>query len=143
MHISRGLAKQIILFLIVGGTTLLIDLLVTLFCYHVLGLPAYFASAIGFLSGFFFNFPMNKKRVFKHDSDDRFRFVTQIVLYIALSVFNLIVTSFLAELIVMVGIDITIAKVFTTGLIAVWNFIIFRQFIFSKKPQSRSTSGSN
>lgn len=130
-HIS--LIKQVIFFLFVGGITFLIDLSVTYALFHFLHVPAYIASAAGFLSGFFFNFPMNRKRVFHHSSNDRFSLKTQVVFYAGLSLINLAVTSLLVQLIVDWGGLIQIAKILVTVLIAIWNFLIFRFFIFSKK----------
>lgn len=133
MHINRDLVIQVFLFLIVGITTLLIDLLVTTSLYNFAHLPAYLASAIGFLSGFVFNFPMNRKKVFKHTDSDKFKFATQVTFYILLSIFNLLATSLMVGLIVVLGVEIAIAKIIVTAIIAVWNFFIFKFFIFSKK----------
>lgn len=138
MRISRGLITQIVLFLFVGGITFLIDLGVTTALYHLLHLPAYLSSAAGFLSGFFFNFPMNRKRVFKHTQRDRFGLKPQIAMYMALSIFNLLSTSLLVELIVYIGVEIAIAKVVVTILIAIWNFLLFKFLIFSKLPEDHS-----
>lgn len=128
------LFKQVILFGIIGVITLGIDVSVSTFLYVIVHFPAYLASAVGFLSGFFFNFPMNRKKVFNHTSADRFSLRTQVVLYISLCVFNLIVTSLLVDL--MVGTEllpIQYAKVIVTVMIAVWNFLLFKLFIFSKQ----------
>lgn len=131
------LTKQIIFFGVVGLTTLGIDLIVTVGLYNILHFPAYLASGIGFLSGFIFNFPMNRKKVFKHTKHDRFSLKTQIILYTSLSVFNLFMTSFLVEVIVASGlVSIAVAKIIVTILIAIWNFVFFKLFIFSKKNQS-------
>jgi putative flippase GtrA len=128
------LIKQIILFGIVGVTTLGIDVGVSAFCYYVLHFPAYIASGTGFLSGFFFNFPMNRKRVFHHGANDRFSFKVQVILYIALSIFNLVITSLLVDLMVNNHfLVIQYAKMVVTALIAVWNFVLFKFLIFSKK----------
>lgn len=127
------LLKQIIFFGFVGGVTLLIDVAVTSLTFHMLGLPAYIASAIGFFSGFAFNFPMNRKKVFRHSKYDRFSLKYQIAFYISLSIFNLFVTSGLVELLVFVGIEISIAKILVTALIAIWNFLFFKFVVFSKK----------
>ncbi len=133
MKAHSALIKQILFFGIVGGTTLLIDVSVTYISFHFLLLPAYIASAVGFLSGFVFNFPMNRKKVFKHSIHDRFSFKQQIAFYVALSILNLFITSGLVELMVLVGIDIGVAKIAVTALIAIWNFLIFKFFVFSKK----------
>lgn len=132
MIAQKDFYKQLLLFLIVGTTTFFIDLFFTLLLSEVFHLPPYLASPIGFLSGFFFNFPMNRKKVFNHSDKDRFSMKTQIIFYVILSLFNLGVTAVLSELIVSLGLNIGIAKVIITGLIATWNFIIFRYFVFSK-----------
>ena len=134
--------SQVILFLAVGFTTFLIDVLVTSVLYSFAHLPAYLASAVGFLSGFFFSFPMNRKKVFRHTDKDRFGIKTQILFYICLSIFNLLVTSALVEGIVYLGINIAVAKVLVTGLIAVWNFFIFKFVVFSKDSKSSSSTES-
>ena len=131
----KKLIHQIVLFGVVGGVTLVIDTSVTYVLYNFDHLPAFLASGIGFLSAFFFNFPMNRKKVFHHSVDDRFSLHTQIILYAALSIFNLIATS--AAVAGLVGLNllkIQYAKIIVTAIFAIWNFLVFRLFIFSKKP---------
>jgi putative flippase GtrA len=140
MRITKKLVTEVALFLIVGVTSLLIDLVVTTSLYHLLHLPAFLASAIGFLSAFFFNFPMNRKKVFKHTIHDRFGIKVQIAFYAALSVFNLFATSAIVELLVWLGIDISVTKILVTILIAIWNFLLFKFLIFSKKPAVENQS---
>lgn len=133
MVLNKKIIKQAILFLIVGVITLLIDLSVTVILNKFLHFPPYLSSSIGFLSGFVFNFPMNRKKVFNHSVDDRFKLTVQIYLYIALCAFNLFVTSVASEVLVYIGLHIAIAKILITGTISVWNFLIFKFFVFSKK----------
>lgn len=129
------LFKQVFLFGIVGVISFGIDLGVTTLLYEVAHLPAFLAAGMGFVSAFFFNFPVNRKHVFNHSKLDRFSMRTQIVLYFLLSIFNLVVTSAIIELIVNSGLmTISLAKVSMTVVIAAWNFLIFRFFIFSKRP---------
>lgn len=133
MRKYRFLGMQVLLFLGVGLTTFFIDLAVTSSLYNFLGFPAFLASGIGFLSGFFFNFPMNRKKVFKHSEKDKFTLKAQVILYILLSLFNLFTTSLLVEVTVSLDLlTIGFAKILVTGLIATWNFLIFKLFIFSK-----------
>ena len=125
---------QIFLFGIVGVTTLAVDTLVTSILYSIAKMPAFMASGIGFLSGFCVNFPMNRKRVFNHSEDDRFSLKSQICLYALLSFFNLMATSTAVDLLVKMNIlEIQWAKIVTTIVFAVWNFLVFKLFIFSKK----------
>lgn len=130
----RKLIVQIFLFGIVGIITLLIDALVTSTFYYIAHLPAFMASGIGFLSGFCVNFPLNRKQVFNHSEDDRFSLKTQIYLYTSLSIFNLIATSMTVDVLVSTNmLEIQWAKIVTTVVFAIWNFLVFKLFIFSKK----------
>ena len=130
----KKLIVQILLFGIVGVTTLAVDTLVTSILYYIAKMPAFMASGIGFLSGFCVNFPMNRTQVFNHSKDDRFSLKTQIYLYALLSVFNLIATSMMVDVLVKTNIlEIQWAKIITTVVFAIWNFLVFKLFIFSKK----------
>lgn len=134
MNNYSKLLKQSILFVLVGLGSLIIDIIVTTFLFEVIHFPAYLAGIAGFLSAFFFNFPINRKHVFHHSSQDRFSLKMQVVLYISLSLFNIMVTGVFMQL--MMGwnlFPIGLAKIFTTGTISIWNFLIFRFLIFSKK----------
>ena len=130
----KKLVVQIFLFGIVGITTLLVDTLVTSISYYIVHLPAFMASGVGFLSGFCVNFPLNRKQVFNHSEDDRFSLKAQIYLYASLSIFNLIATSMAVDVLVSTNmLEIQWAKIITTVVFAVWNFLVFKLFIFSKK----------
>jgi putative flippase GtrA len=138
------LIKQVAFFGIVGAVTLLIDIGVSAACFYIFQLPAYLASGIGFLSGFFFNFPMNRKKVFHHTEHDRFTFQVQVLFYVILCIFNLITTSLLVEVMVNSNIlEIQYAKIAVTILIAFWNFLLFKFFIFSKNIDTNNPVSSN
>lgn len=127
---------------LIGVVSLLIDVGVTTFLFNIAHVPAYLASAIGFLSAFFFNFPLNRKKVFKHSKNDRFTLRSQVVMYFALSIFNLVFTSYAVDFTVHTGgIQIYWAKMIFTVIIAIWNFLIFKFLIFSKL--SNRDSGHN
>ena len=132
-NMKNGIFLKIFLFLAVGGITLLIDASISYILYHNIHLPAFLASGIGFLSGFVFNFPVNRKKVFNHSQYDRFSLKIQITLYTLLSLFNLVATSsIIATLVNSNVLDIQWAKVVVTAVFAIWNFLVFNLFIFSK-----------
>ena len=131
-NMKNGIFLKIFLFLVVGGITLLIDASISYILYHNIHLPAFLASGIGFLSGFVFNFPVNRKKVFNHSQYDRFSLKIQITLYTLLSLFNLVATSsIIATLVNSNVLDIQWAKVVVTAVFAIWNFLVFNLFIFS------------
>ena len=132
-NMKNGIFLKIFLFLVVGGITLLIDASISYILYHNIHLPVFLASGIGFLSGFVFNFPVNRKKVFNHSQYDRFSLKIQITLYTLLSLFNLVATSsIIATLVNSNVLDIQWAKVVVTAVFAIWNFLVFNLFIFSK-----------
>ena len=132
-NMKNGIFLKIFLFLVVGGITLLIDASISYILYHNIHGPAFLASGIGFLSGFVFNFPVNRKKVFNHSQYDRFSLKIQITLYTLLSLFNLVATSsIIATLVNSNVLDIQWAKVVVTAVFAIWNFLVFNLFIFSK-----------
>jgi putative flippase GtrA len=137
VHKYKLLFIQALQFGVVGLITLGIDVGVTSFMYNVVHLPAWLASSIGFCSGFFFNFPMNRKKVFKHSKLDRYSLRMQIIMVLSLSLFNLVFTGAFVEFIVVHQIlTIGYAKALATAIIAAWNFVIFKFVIFSKKQGS-------
>lgn len=134
-------ANEVVLFGLVGVATVAVDTAVSWACYHMLGFSPYTASAIGFLSGFVVNFPLNRKRVFKHSENDRFSLHTQIVLYALLSLFNLFATSLIVGLLVNHHLlPIQFAKLVVTAVFAIWNFVWFKVLIFSKITMSAGNS---
>lgn len=131
--LSKDTILQVVLFLGVGVITFVIDVGATSILYNFVHTPAYLASACGFLLGFFFSFPMNRKKVFKHSKNDRYTLRTQVALYLLLCLFNLVATSVLVDVAVNgVGMWIEVAKIIVTAIIAVWNFLLFKLVIFSK-----------
>lgn len=133
-HLMRKTLIQLILFGLVGLMTLVVDVGVTSAIYNILGLPAYIASAAGFLSGFVVNFPLNRKKVFTHSENYKHSLRQQIYLYVFLSIFNLLATSAAVDLLVRTGLlQIEYSKMFVTAIFAIWNFLMFKYFIFSKK----------
>lgn len=126
--------RQFVFYGIIGVITLGIDIVVTSILYNSVHLSAFFASSLGFISGFAFNFPMNRVRVFKHSDKDRYSLRTQITTVALLGIFNLLATSAIVHLLVTSNLlQIEYAKILVTALIAVWNFLLFKFLIFSKR----------
>lgn len=129
------LIRQVFFFGLVGVGSLLLDLCVTTFLFNYAHFPAGVAGVIGFCSAFFFNFPLNRKHVFNHTKHDKLSLKMQISLYVTLSIFNLGVTAILMQAIVYgLNIQVSIAKLGVTAVIAIWNFLLFKFYIFAKRP---------
>lgn len=126
--------RQLFAFGLVGIATLIVDVFVTQISY-LAGAPAFVASAIGFLSGFVVNFPLNRKKVFHHGANDRFSFKVQIWSYAGLSVFNLVTTSATVAALTALGVPISVSKILVTVVFFFWNYLVYRFFIFRKNPR--------
>jgi putative flippase GtrA len=122
--------KQLVAYLGIGLLTTAIDAIITFLLFEFLGFSVFLASAVGFLSGFFVNFPLNKNKVFFSSNGQRFKVSTQVQLYVLLIAFNLFSTSFAVALLVDLGIQIVVAKFFVTGVLFIWNFVVFKFYIF-------------
>lgn len=133
MQKYKDSAVQMFLFGVVGITSMLIDIVITTFFYRVVSFTPFFASTMGYLSGFLYNFPLNRHKVFRHSDKDKFSLKAQLSMVFVLSFINLVVGSGIVHILVSQDIlDISIAKALTTVLIALWNFLIFKFLIFSK-----------
>jgi len=129
--IGRIIASQFVRFLFVGTMTLLFDAFVTTILYRLVQLAPGLSSAIGFVSGFAINFFGNRGIVFKSSNNFLLSKKMQILSYIALVLFNLSTSSLLIEFLVSrFDMNITILKIVFGAIIALWNFIIYKVFIF-------------
>lgn len=133
-YIKRFLTDRIVRYLVVGGLLFIFDFVCSLFFYYVLHLDPGIASGTGFLLGFLIGFTLNKKVVFLHNSNSRFSVRVQVTLYLLLALLNLIVSASLVHKLVRYGFRIEYVKIFVTGAIAGWNYIILGRYIFGLKP---------
>lgn len=130
---SQTIIKQYLFYLVIGLITLIIDTAVAAIFYDIFDIQAFISSGLGFLAGFIFSFPINRRKVFRHSDKDRFSMRSQLIMYAGLAIFNLIFTSLLVHAAVdWLNFNIVVAKMFTTGAMSIWNFVIFRYLIFSK-----------
>ena len=129
----RKTIKQIILFGLVGVGSLIIDVTITTISYKYFHVPAAISGIFGFIAAFGFNFPLNRKKVFKHENNSKYSLKLQIVFYFILCIFNIIVTAaFMYLLVDRIHLVIFIAKVSTTAFISIYNYFILRFIIFSQ-----------
>ena len=116
--------RELAAFLVVGGLSAAIDAGVFLLLSW-LGLHPVLASSIGFLSAFAVNFGGNRRVVFRARSAPG-----QLWRYIALVVLNLGLSAGIVALGIAVGLHPTIAKGVSLVLIAAFNFVAMRQWVF-------------
>jgi putative flippase GtrA len=132
----KNALKQLVSYGIVGLASFCIDVSLTTAAYDVLRVSPFAAGVVGFVAGFLFGFPVNRKHVFDHTKHDKYSLRTQVTAYAGLCGANLLITGTLTQLLVEdARLRIFVAKVCVTALIAVWNFFILKYLVFSKRPR--------
>lgn len=125
---SASERQRIARFLLSGGTAALTDYATFLVMFYVLGTTIVVANVTSFLAGLVVSFLLNKKWVFKGGQAKSTR--TQTVLYVSLAFLNLFITSIAIEYLHEIGVAAAIAKFILIGVVAVWNYFIFKKLIF-------------
>lgn len=125
---KNNLVKQILKFLVVGGTAFIIDYIVLFCCKEYLGFSILLSTALGFTISVIFNYIASVKWVFdvKEDNDPKKNFI----IFIVLSIIGLILT----EIIMWLGTDLIsinylIVKIFATAVVMVFNFVTRKMFL--------------
>lgn len=112
-------------YLVVGGLSALIELLLFGIIYNYSDTVS-LANPIAVSCATAFNFLINRKVTFGARSN----FVRSLVLYLALFMFNLIITTVAISLLIGAGWPAMLAKLLTMACVVAWNFILYNKVIF-------------
>ena len=124
----RGLLDHsVVRYLIVGGCSFLIDLGLLAFCYRIVGMPLWLATAAGFWTSFFFNFFIQRRFSFGGAG----RVGASLWRYAALLGANTIITIVAVELSERSGIGFAVGKTLITVAQTIWNYLIYRHWVFA------------
>lgn len=119
-------------YLAVGGTSFLVDFGLLYVFHELVGIRLWISTGIAFLASFFFNFTFQKIFAFSSKANRGW----SLVKYILLVGFNTIATiGIVALLYTYIGWEL--AKVISTVLTTVWNYLAYRYVVFSDKPLFR------
>jgi len=128
-------AREILTFIVVGGASTAIDaggfLLLTW-----LGVPPVIASAIGFMSAFAVNYSGNSRLVFRMAARG------SLWRYITLVVVNLGLSAGLVALGIALGLPAIVAKGISIVVIAAFNYLVMRLWVFRARPVRPDGSAS-
>ncbi|WP_127498024.1 GtrA family protein [Actinoplanes solisilvae] len=116
-------------FLIVGGTSVVVDAGLLWVLHGVFGLWLSPATALAFLTGFVVNFVLNRQWAFSSSSSDG-RLHHQLARYLALVAANLLVTVLLVKALTALGLMYLIAKILTTAVLSTANYFVSRKYVF-------------
>lgn len=123
----RSIAEHGVKYLLVGGSSALIELAVfqTLLALSPLGVGP--SNVVALVSSTTFNFLMNRNFTFKSASNP----ARSLVLYLLLFAFNTTLTTMVLSVLVGEwGWNSVFSKLLTMACVTLWNFVLYRKVVF-------------
>ena len=122
-------SRAFLRYLVVGATSFALDYAVFLATFAVIGLNYLMANGMGFLTGFFASFVLNRRYTFGATDQEG----GSLVRYALLATFSLLAGSALMYFFVeWLSIDPAVAKVLVVALTVCWNFPLYRYVVFRR-----------
>ena len=124
--------KKFILFAIAGGTSALSNFLIYFILLKVFHMSYMASSVIAFILSIFVGFYMQKFVTFKDSSKSSWK--KQAITFFLISFGNLFINVVLMVFFVeKLHIDKLFSKILTLGILACWNFFVYKNFVFNNK----------
>lgn len=118
-------------YLVAGGAGFLVDFSALYICRDILGFHYLLAAAIGFILGLVFVYIASNRWVFETRKLEHRRFI-EFSIFALIGVIGLGLTMlFMWVFVDLVSLHYLVAKVFTTGLVLIWNFGARRFILYS------------
>lgn len=124
-RLAKG-AGQIFLYLLVGGGTALLEILVFSVLLRVFGTNLVVANIVAVCIATATNFILNGTVTFRSSGN----IIRSIVLYILLFLFNMAFSTATISLLSKFGVTEEIAKVCTMICIVIWNYLLYKKVVF-------------
>ena len=126
--------EDIILYLIFGGLTTVVNYLAYLPCYNLFSIPAAISNMIAWVVAVIFAFLTNKPFVFKSHDWSRKTLVPELVKFLSCRVGS----GLLETLIIFVSVDLlslngNVMKLVTSVLVVILNYVGSKLLMFKKK----------
>jgi len=125
-------------FILVGGTNTVIDFVILFGLVNLIAMPDYYANIISTSVALSFSFFANKTFTFKDGSKitktkmATFLIITLIGLWIIQPIIIAAVKLVIGNAIVDANIILLIGKLIATCVTLVWNYLLYRKFVFAK-----------
>ena len=131
-HRIKTLVREgfVVKFLVVGALSFAIDLGILALLHEVGNVDLWIATPIAFLTSLVFNFFVQKNFTFQSGARAHVSFLK----YGALVVFNVVATDVIVNLIAGSGQSYALGKVIATIATTVWNFLLYKHWIFKAAP---------
>jgi putative flippase GtrA len=137
---ARGLirsiaASSVVRFIFVGGLSFALDLGLLVFLHEVLGVELWIATPVAFVVSLVFNFLL--QRIFTFQATNH-RGISAMK-YVLLVVVNILVSDFIVTGFDALGWSYMVGKATSTILTTVWNYFLYRHWIFKSTESSRKS----
>ena len=131
-HRIKTLVREgfLVKFLVVGALSFAIDLGLLALLHEVGNVDLWIATPIAFLTSLVFNFFVQKNFTFQSGARAHVSFLK----YGALVVFNVVATDVIVNLFAGAGQSYALGKVIATVATTVWNFLLYKHWIFKAAP---------
>lgn len=123
---AGSVVKQAASYLLVGGSSALIELVLFQGLYALAHLGIAAANIIAVVASTVFNFTVNRSVTFKSAGNP----VRSLVLYLILFAFNMTFSTLVIAWLVGLGAHSVAAKLATMVCITLWNFALYRKVVF-------------
>ena len=130
--LAKLLEYEVARFLIVGGTTVLIDL-IFYFTLIYMGFDTSLSKGISFSVGTVFAYFANRNYTFQSSMGGFFRFIVFTLLYLSTLVVNVVSNEIVLKLTIQINGSLMIAFIIATSLSATLNFTGMKYIVFKAK----------
>jgi putative flippase GtrA len=128
------LGHSAVRYLIVGGLSFVVDFGLLVLFHQVFGWAVSVATAVAFLSSLVFNFAVQRKVSFGAHHRTR----VSIFRYALLVIANTVASVVVVELLTPTALGYMGGKVISTAAMTIWNFFLYRHWVFGAVPSTRS-----
>jgi putative flippase GtrA len=127
--------NRMVRYLIAGGLSFIVDFGMLAVLHEVLHWPTWIATAVAFIISFAFTYTIQRVFAFGGTSPHG----TTLVKYTVLVIFNLVATTLIVSWIGQSSITWAGGKVIATVATTVWNYFVYKYWVFAERPRRASS----
>jgi putative flippase GtrA len=132
--LNRRTSRQFMKFMLVGGSTFVLEFLLFLVLEGMLRLPVVSAHLVSFVAAASYNFALNRRHVFTTR-----RLAVPLAKYAAVAAINAVLGSVLISRLALT-MSYALSKLITIVVIACWNFILYKLVVFDEGKETEPAS---
>lgn len=123
--------STVVKYLFAGGAAFVTDLGTLFLCHGLLGWPVWLATALAYGTAWFVNFGLNRVLTFAEQGAREGKVHKQSIRFTILVLVNLVITELMMAGLIHVGVDYLIAKVLSSIFITLYNFEVYKRWVFA------------